>query len=83
MGSALARYRNTGAGKRGYSAQEGVTVQKQKMALAHTVGSKSSRSYARSDLLAERAKLMEMWGAFCGSQPVETADVLPMRKAQQ
>jgi integrase len=51
-------------------------------ALAHTIGSKSSRSYARSDLLAERAKLMEKWSAFCGSAPVETADVLPMRKVR-
>jgi integrase len=48
-------------------------------ALAHTVGSKASRSYARSDLLAERAKLMEMWGTFCGSPPVESADVVPIR----
>jgi integrase len=47
-------------------------------ALAHTVGSKASRSYARSDLLAERAKLMEMWGAFCSKAPVEGA-VVPIR----
>ena len=50
-------------------------------ALAHSVGSKASRSYARSDLLAERAKLMEKWGAFCGSAPVkvESADVVSLR----
>jgi integrase len=52
-------------------------------ALAHAIGSKVSRSYARSDLLAERAKLMEQWDAFCSSAPVERADkgatVVPMR----
>jgi integrase len=52
-------------------------------ALAHAIGSKVSRSYARSDLLAERAKLMEKWSAFCSSAPVERADkgatVVPMR----
>jgi hypothetical protein len=50
--------------------------------LAHTVGSKASRSYARSDLLAERAKLMEMWGVFCSSAPVESATVVPIRAAR-
>jgi integrase len=47
-------------------------------ALAHTIGSRASRSYARSDLLAERAKLMEKWGVFCSSAPVEGA-VVPIR----
>jgi integrase len=51
-------------------------------ALAHTVGNKSSRSYARSDLLAERAKLMEMWSAYCASSPVAGTDAVPMRAAR-
>jgi integrase len=50
-------------------------------ALAHSVGNKASRAYARSDLLAERSKLMEMWAAFCGSPPAEGA-ILPMRAAR-
>ena len=50
-------------------------------ALAHSVGNKASRAYARSDLLAERAKLMEAWGAFCGSPPAE-GTVVPLRAAR-
>jgi integrase len=49
-------------------------------ALAHTIGNKSSRAYARSDLLAERRKLMSKWADFCHSPSVERgADVMPMR----
>ena len=37
------------------------------LSLAHAVGSAVERSYARSDLFAKRARLMESWGAFvCG-----------------
>jgi integrase len=50
-------------------------------ALAHSVGSKASRAYARSDLLAERTKLMEAWGTFCGSPPAE-GTVVPLRAAR-
>jgi integrase len=49
--------------------------------LAHSVGSRVSRSYARSDLLAERVKLMEAWSAFCGSAPAE-GTVVPLRAAR-
>jgi integrase len=49
-------------------------------ALAHSVGNKASRAYARSDLLAERAKLMAAWSAFCGSPPAE-GTVVPLRAA--
>jgi len=52
-------------------------------ALAHVTGSKSSRSYARSDLLEERRKLMSMWADFCHSSSAERgADVVPMRAAR-
>ena len=34
------------------------------LALAHTVGSSVERSYARSDLLAKRRRLMEQWAAY-------------------
>jgi integrase len=49
-------------------------------ALAHVTGSKSSRAYARSDLLAERAKLMSAWADFCYSPPA-AGEVTPLRKA--
>jgi len=34
-------------------------------ALAHAVGSETARAYARSDLLARRARLMAAWAAHC------------------
>ena len=34
-------------------------------ALAHSLGSRTERSYARSDLLARRARLMDAWAAHC------------------
>jgi integrase len=37
-------------------------------ALAHVTGTKSSRAYARSDLLAERRNLMDAWATFCASR---------------
>jgi integrase len=49
-------------------------------ALAHVTGSKSSRAYARSDLLDERRKLMSAWADFCYSPPA-AGEVVPIRKA--
>jgi integrase len=49
-------------------------------ALAHVTGSKSSRAYARSDLLEERRRLMEQWAAFCYSPPA-AGELVPLRKA--
>jgi integrase len=37
-------------------------------ALAHVNGDKTEAAYARSDLLAKRASLMEAWAAHCGTQ---------------
>ena len=34
------------------------------MALAHTVGNAVERAYSRSDLLAKRVKLMQLWAEF-------------------
>ncbi len=45
-------------------------------ALAHTVGSKLERSYARSDLLDARAVLMDRWGRFVTQAP---GDVISIR----
>jgi integrase len=50
-------------------------------ALAHVTGSKSSRAYARSDLLDERRKLMEAWATYCYSPPV-AGEVVPLRKVR-
>lgn len=50
-------------------------------ALAHVTGSKSSRSYARSDLLEERRKLMSMWADYCYGSPA-TGAVVPLQKAR-
>jgi integrase len=49
-------------------------------ALAHVTGSKSSRAYARSDLLDERRKLMEAWATYCYSPPIAAVGKLvPLR----
>ena len=39
------------------------------MCLAHAVGSAVERSYARSDLLAKRRRLMDQWGAYVTATP--------------
>jgi integrase len=38
-------------------------------ALAHVRGDHSVRAYARGDLFAKRAKLMEQWAAYCATPP--------------
>jgi len=49
------------------------------LALAHAVGDKTERSYARSDLVVKRARLMQEWATWC-SRPVPTgATVTTMR----
>lgn len=47
-------------------------------ALAHTVGSKVERAYARSDLLERRRALMDAWAAFLTGE--RGADVLPFAR---
>ncbi len=47
------------------------------MALAHAVGSAVERSYARSDLLAKRRRLMDQWAAFVTATP--TGKVVAIR----
>jgi len=50
-------------------------------ALAHLGGGKTTRAYARSDLLEERVRLMQAWADF--SYGAEAAgEVVPMRKAR-
>jgi integrase len=49
-------------------------------ALAHSIGTKVERSYARGDLLEKRRRLMSDWGRYCTSKPTDTsARVVPLR----
>jgi integrase len=57
----------------------GYPVHIAEMALAHSVGTAVERSYRRSDLLEQRARLMEDWAKYCNRLHVE-GDVVPMRK---
>lgn len=50
-------------------------------ALAHVVVGKTTRAYARSDLIEERVKLMRAWADFCYGPAA--GEVVPMRKAHQ
>jgi integrase len=47
--------------------------------LAHVVGSEARRSYATSDMIAKRRKLLAQWAAYTTS-PVRRGDVVPIRK---
>lgn len=50
------------------------------LALAHTVGSATSRAYERTDQFAKRAKLMEQWARYL-AKPVSTDNVVALRTA--
>jgi integrase len=51
-------------------------------ALAHTSGDKVERAYARSDVLAKRAQLMDAWAKFCATPPAKSTNrVVPLRSA--
>lgn len=45
-------------------------------ALAHSIGDKVEAAYLRTDWLEKRRDLMEAWGAFCSSRPVENVHSL-------
>ncbi len=49
-------------------------------ALAHVVGDKVERAYARGDLFEKRRRLMADWASYL-SAPVPKGDVVPLRKA--
>ena len=52
-------------------------------ALAHAMGSETERAYARSDLLARRARLMEAWAEHCeGRGVVEAEELAPVVSRQ-
>lgn len=44
-------------------------------ALAHTLGSRTERAYARTDLFARRARLMNAWSAYCEGRAASADDV--------
>jgi integrase len=50
-------------------------------ALAHSIGTKVERAYARGDLFAKRARLMADWTRYCMSKPTDTsAKVVSIRR---
>ena len=50
-------------------------------ALAHTIGNKVERSYRRTTLPEQRARLMTQWASYVDAPPAADADVVPMRRA--
>lgn len=74
---------NTGSGRlfRDLAAdQTGYPRDVAEMALAHTIQDKSEAAYRRSDMLERRARLMQDWASYCGTVPVESDKVTPIRK---
>jgi hypothetical protein len=54
------------------------------LALAHNIGSAVEKAYMRSDLIAQRRKLMEAWATFCAfSAADETGAVIPLKPNKQ
>ena len=54
---------------RNWAAESGASWEVSELALAHTVGTPTSRAYFSSDLLEERRDLMQAWGDFCLGAP--------------
>jgi integrase len=53
-------------------------------ALAHSIGTKVERAYARTDLLEKRRRLMTEWGRYCTGKSTEaSAKVVSLRNARQ
>ncbi len=50
-------------------------------ALGHVNGDETEKAYLRSDMLARRRKLMEMWSKFSTSGAASGGKVVPLRKA--
>jgi integrase len=51
------------------------------MSLAHSVGGAVEQAYRRTDLFNKRRQLVEQWGKFVTSAPVDAASVVPLRAA--
>jgi integrase len=52
------------------------------MALAHAIANKTEAAYARGDLFAKRARLMEEWAAYCAAAPAEVRTLYPAAMAE-
>jgi integrase len=64
---------------RDWAGESGIPREVAEAALAHVVGNKAERAYARSDLFERRRALMKSWARYCaGSDP----DVVPLRAAR-
>jgi integrase len=62
---------------RDWAGESGIPREVAEAALAHVVGNKAERAYARSDLFERRRTLMESWARFCAG--AGDADVVPLR----
>jgi integrase len=51
------------------------------LSLAHSIGGAVEQAYRRGDMFEKRRKLMDAWGTFCTSTPVESGGVVPLRAA--
>jgi integrase len=51
-------------------------------ALWHIVADKVEAAYRRGDLFIKRRSLMADWAKYCGSTPVASGDVVPLRRAK-
>lgn len=61
---------------RDWAGESGIPREVAEAALAHVVGNKAERAYARSDLFERRRALMKSWARYCaGSDPA----VVPLR----
>lgn len=49
-------------------------------AMAHTIKDKAEAAYRRSDALERRARLMQDWATYCGTEPAKADNVTPIRK---
>lgn len=51
-------------------------------AMAHTIKDKAEAAYRRSDALERRARLMQDWATYCGTEPAKADNVTPIRKTK-
>jgi len=49
-------------------------------ALAHAIPDRTEDAYARSDMLAKRARLMADWAKFCHLKPGQAGSVTPINQ---
>ena len=49
-------------------------------ALAHSVRDQTEEAYFRSDMFEKRRELMQTWATYCTTEPVDSAQVIPILK---